>query len=219
MRNFSTGFLLSILIAFGLSGCAPLSYQVQVNGYLDAVMPATLTPGANLFVIENKEAMNPLLEKEIKSKIEKLLEKQGYRISSFEKAEYYLLFCYGLGPGRNVTVIIPDYYPYGLGYFPGYSYGRPYSFVSPFISYSPFTETIYDRWLLLNVIDGKHYRGNGEFRTLWVGEARSTGTSADLRVAVNYLLLAALEQFGKNTGKAVTVEINEQDLRLKELEK
>ena len=42
-----------------------------------------------------------------------------------------------------------------------------------------------------------------------MGEARSTGASTDLRVAINYLLLAEFQQFGRNTGKAVGVEINE----------
>jgi hypothetical protein len=87
-----------------------------------------------------------------------------------------------------------------------------------FVTYAPYTETLYDRWLLLNVIAGKPYREKGQFQTVWVGETRSTGTSADLRVVVNSLLLAAFEQFGKNTGKAVGVEINSQDPRFKELE-
>ena len=59
------------------------------------------------------------------------------------------------------------------------------------------------------MVDGKYYREKGQFQTIWVGEARSTGTSADLRTAINYLLLADFQQFGQNTGKAVNVEINE----------
>ena len=59
------------------------------------------------------------------------------------------------------------------------------------------------------MVDGKYYREKGEFQTVWVGEARSTGTSTDMRVAINYLLLADFQQFGQNTGKAVGVEINE----------
>jgi hypothetical protein len=41
-----------------------------------------------------------------------------------------------------------------------------------------------------------------------VGEARSVGASSDLRLVLNYLLVADFKEFGKNTGKAVTVEID-----------
>ena len=216
MKKLILVIILTVPVLY-LSGCAPPPYLVQVNGYTDTGVPAGLSPGAAIFVIENKEAANQLLEKEIKGKIIKLLEKQGYRISPFEKADYYLLFAYGIGPGRNVTVVMPDYYPFGMVFYPGYPFNRSYLFVAPPVSYVSYSETLYDRWLLLNVIEGKHYRDKGAFRTLWVGEAKSTGASSDLRVAVNYLLAAAFEQFGKNTGKAVDVEIPEQDTRVKEL--
>jgi hypothetical protein len=196
-----------------------------INGYTDpSVEP--IAPGASFFVIENKETPNPLLEKEIRGKIIKLLEQQGYQSVPFEKAEYYLLFSYGMGPGRDVVVVMPDYYPYGweypggpgFGVGPGFG-GRSFFFAAPFFSFGPsYTTAQYDRWLRLNVVDGKYYRENeGQFRTVWVGEAGSTGSSADLRTVVNYLLTALFQQFGKNTGKALPVEMEEQDVRVKAL--
>ncbi len=202
-----------IAAALVLGGCAPLTYQVQVNGYTDPTTPGVIAPGDTFFVMENKEAQNPLLEKEIKEKIVKLLESQGYASAPLDKARYLLFFGYGMGAGRSVSVVFPDYYPYWWG--PGYP--RSYFFASPFAGYWPYTETLYDRWLLLKVVDAKAYRDRGEFKSVWVGEARSTGTSADLRVAVNYLLRAVFEQFGKNTGKAVTVEVSEEDRVVREL--
>lgn len=227
MKKFTIPWLF-IIMGCWLGGCALVTYQVQVNGYTDPKIPGHISPGASFFVIENKEAKNPLLEKEIRAKIIKLLEQQGYQIAPFEKAEYYLLFAYGIGSGQKVTVVMPDYYPYDWNWGPGFGVGsgialggRSYIFGGPFFSYFPsYSKTLYDRWLLLNVVDGKYYREKkGEFRTLWVGEARSTGTSSDLRTVASYLLLAEFEQFGKNTGKAISVEINEQDIRVKALEK
>lgn len=207
------------ILALGLTGCAPLVCQVQVNGYTNPNIPAPLSPGASFFVIDNKEAKNPLLEAEIKRKIINLLEKQGYPITPFEKADYYLLFSYGIGVGRGVTVLIPDYYPGTFGFYPGYYPGRYYPFVWPgLLSYAPYAETIYDKWLLINVIQGKVYRDQGAFQTVWIGEARGAGPSQDLRTVVNFLLLADFKQFGINTGKAVLVDINKDDIRLKELE-
>jgi len=210
------------LLAFGLiaaalvlAGCAPVTYQIQVNGYTDPTIPEVIAPGDTFFVMENQKAQNPLLEKEIKEKIVKLLESQGYAIASLDKARYLLFFGYGLGEGRSVTVVFPDYYPYW--WYPGYP--RSYFFSSPFVGYWPYTETLYDRWLLIKVVDAKAYRAKGEFKSVWVGEARSTGTSADLRVAVNFLLRAVFEKFGVNTSKAVTVDVSEEDRVVRELSK
>ncbi len=204
-RHRAIPALLLLLAAGCLGGCGPTLVQVNVNGYTDLAAPAAIAPGGSFFIIENREARNPLLEKEIKEKIVKLLEQRGYQMAAYEKAQYYLFFSYGSGPGRSAPVALPDYYGWGSGY------GWPHSYllVAPVFSYYP-RESLYDRWLLINVVDGKYYREKGEFSALWVGEARSTGTSGDLRLSVNYLLLANFQEFGNNTGKAVAVEINEQ---------
>lgn len=212
--------ILLLLLAAGFSfGCAAATYQVRVNGYTDPAAPALIPAGATFFVIENKEAKNPLLEKEIKAKINLLLERRGYILAPFEKADYYLFFTYGIGPTASASVVLPDYaWSFSLGY--GFYHPRSYFFFWPGFAYYPaYTEPLYDRWLLLNVVEGKHYRATGQFRPLWVGESRSTGTSADIREVVNSLLLAAFAQFGKNTGKAVTVDVKANDPRLQELER
>jgi len=58
-------------------------------------------------------------------------------------------------------------------------------------------------------VEGPAYRTQKISRPVWVGEARSVGASSDLRLVLNYLLVADFKEFGKNTGKAVTVEIGE----------
>ena len=200
-----------LVVAGSLCGCGPTLHNIKVNGYTDPAAPAAIAPGSSFFVIENQKAQNPLLEKEIDEKISKLLTMQGYQAVAYDKAQYYLFFCYGIGQERAANVVMPDYYTsYGFGIGGGSGWrGSPFVFAAPFFSFYPSPDTLYDRWLLINVVDGQYYREKGEFRTVWVGEARSTGTSGDLRVAIDYLLLADLQQFGKNTGKAVTVEINQ----------
>ena len=116
---------------------------------------------------------------------------------------------------------MPDYYTsYGFGLGGGSGCRvSPFVFAAPFFTFYPGPESRYDRWLLINVADGKYYRETGQFRTVWVGEARSTGASQDIRVVIDYLLLADFQQFGKNTGKAVTVEVSETSPRLQGLTK
>ncbi len=200
-----------LLAGCGLCGCGPAVYHVNINGYTDPTAPGVLAPGASVFVIENQKAQNPLLEKEIKEKINKILTRQGYEVVPYDQAQFYLFFSYGIGQERAANVVMPDYftsYGFGLGGGTGWR-SVPFVFAAPFFSFYPGPESTYDRWLLINVADGKHYREKGEFRTVWVGEARSTGTSQDIRVVIDYLLLADFQQFGRNTGKAISVEISE----------
>ncbi len=221
MKNNIVAILL--FLAGGLlSGCGATMQNIQVNGYTDPATPVVLTPGATIFVIENQKAQNPLLEKEIAGKINKLLSQQGYPLAPYDQAQYYLFFGYGIGKESNLEVAMPDVsYGFGIGGGSG-SYwrgGGPYFWGGPFFTFYPPPDPVYDRWLLLNVVDGKYYREKGEFRTVWVGEARSTGTSGDLRSTVDYLLLADFQQFGRNTGKAIGVQINQEAPQVQGLRK
>ncbi len=204
-----------------LGGCGAGRYAVQVNGYLDPGAPAAPAPGAALAVVENKEARNPLLEKEIAAKINRLLTARGYRLVPYEQADYYLFFLYGIGPPEAAAATGPPV-SVGLGIGVGtwhggggfIGLGTPY----PYYPYAYPAEPVYGRWLTLKVVEAKPYRQSGQARAVWVGEARSAGTSSDLREVINALLLAAFQQFGKNTGKAVEVEVGIADPKYRELQ-
>ncbi|OGR29096.1 MAG: hypothetical protein A2139_06710 [Desulfobacca sp. RBG_16_60_12] len=212
------GFLAMIVIGLCLPSCSSVaSYNIKVNGYTDPGAPAQVKPGGSFFVMENKEAKNPLLEVEVKGKITQLLATRGYAVTTFEKADYYLFFGYGMGEPRSVNVATPDYYGsvgWGMGYGRGGwgGWGGPSVYVGmPWGGYAADGATLYDRWLLINVVEGPAYRTQKLSRPVWVGEAHSLGSSSDLRTVLNYLLVADFKEFGKNTGKAVTMEISAQD--------
>jgi hypothetical protein len=203
-------FLAVVVLGCWLSGCAKY-YYVKVNGYTALSAPEEIKPGGSFFVMENEKAANPLLEAEIKQKIHKLLEARGYSVTSFEKADYLLFFSYGLGEPR--TVAVPEYYGglgWGWGWGGGYWGGGPSVWVGgpPYWAWDTDSATLYDRWLQINVVNGPVYRNQALSKPVWVGEARSTGASADLRTVLNYLLVADFQEFGRNTGKAVTKKIN-----------
>jgi hypothetical protein len=205
-------FLLGLL-SIATFGCASARvYQVQVNGYTDNAAP--LAPGASLFVIEDQKAQDPLLEKEIKGKIDNLLVKHGYPLATYDKAQFYLFFTYGLETSGTVTVAGP------IGPGRGWS-GFGYSAYLP-AHYGPYamdTLTVYDRWLRLTIVEGKYYRETGKSHTVWIGEAHSTGPTSDLREVLTPILIAAFDQFGKNTGKALQIRIIQTDPRVRELER
>ena len=203
------GFLALLVIGLCLSGCSSVStFTIKVNGYTDPGTPGLVKPGGSFCVIDNQEAKNPLLEAEIKEKINKLLLTHGYPVATFEKADYFLFFTYGMGEPRSVTVATPDYYGgFGWGWGGGYGWGGPSVAVG--IPWGGFagSAALYDRWLQIKVVEGSAYRTQKMSRPVWVGEARSLGASSDLRTVLNYLLVADFREFGQNTGKALTMEI------------
>ena len=202
-------FLIILLLGFGLTGCATY-YKIKVNGYTAPQTAEQLKPGGFFYVMEDKEAKNPLLEAEVKRKIARLLEERGYPVTtSFDNADYYLFFRYGMGPPRSVGV--PDYYGsigWGFGWGPGWGWG--YGGPAVAIGGPAYVwDTLYDRWLQIKVVAGPPYRTKKVSRAVWVGEAKSSGSSSDLRTTLDYLLIAVFNQFGKNTGKAITVELKQ----------
>ena len=205
--------LIILILGFFLSGCAPVMYRVQVTGYSQPGAGVQLSPAAAYCVIDNREAKDPVLEKEIKGKIEKLLGIKGYIITAFEQADYYLVFSYGQGQARTVSVPLPPYGPWGYG---GRWQPYPFAPIPDYYSLPP-VQRVYDRWLLVNVIEGPRYREKGEFQRVWLGEARSTGYSPNLRATMNFLLVALFEDFGKSTGRGRVVEVEQEDFRAQEL--
>ncbi len=203
-------FLVCGFIGCSLLGCGAL-YHIKVNGYNDPKATRQIAPGATFFVMDNQDAKNPLLAQEIKGKINQLLASHGYPVTTFAKADYYLFFSYGLGEPRSVTVVTPDYYG-GIGWGAGCGWGGPaFAIGIPWGAYAADRANLYDRWLLLKVVEGPAYRTSKVSRPVWVGEARSVGVSSDLRTVLNYLLVADFREFGKNTARAITVEIKEND--------
>jgi len=222
MSKFSWFILLAFLGAVASVCATAARYQLQVNGYTENTAIAPFIPGASFSVLDDQEAKNPLLEKEIKAKLEKLLTKYGYPLVPYDKADYYLKFSYGMGAPQAVSVTSPSV-GFGIGFGSGCWGWGPYGAYGLYWpGYSPYyteTQTLFNRWLVITVVEGKPYRESGKSRTVWVGDVRSIGTSSDFREVVNSLLIAAFEQFGKNTGKAVSADVSQNDPRYQELER
>ena len=69
-----------------LSGCA--TYHIRTTGFLNKESSyAQLSEGSSFAVLVNQNAENPIFDKEVKSKIEYLLEKNGYVVADANKAD------------------------------------------------------------------------------------------------------------------------------------
>jgi hypothetical protein len=188
-------------------GCTA-SYSVAVNGYSASGQSVRIPQAASISVVTDSNVPNPILEREIAVKIEKLLDVQGYSTDANEP-DYYLKFDYGIDAGRTVTDVIPIHHP-------GFFYRYPYDSFRwhGYTTYIPHSEVIHTRWLTLRLIEGKAYRISENTEPAWIGEVASAGMSSDLREIVSYMLIAAFEHFAEDTQRQITEYIHKDDERV-----
>ena len=73
-----------------------------VNSYLDTNTNIIRTK--SVYVLVNPKVLNPLLEKEIATKIENYLKAKGYYIApDFSKSDYAITFAYNIDSGVTTT--------------------------------------------------------------------------------------------------------------------
>lgn len=198
-----------LLMCFGL-GCAA-SYNVGVNGYSSTGQSLAISEGSSFAVVTDRDVANPIFQKEVGTKVRRILTDMGYA-NSAAQADYYLLFDYGIDSGRSVTDAIPVH---RSGYYDEYR-------LSPFHShgyttYIPYTSVVYTRWLVLKLIEGKAYTESQQAEPLWICEVASAGGSSDLREVVDYMLVAAFEHLGQDTGRQLVEVIYRGDERVRVL--
>ncbi|MFA5114808.1 MAG: DUF4136 domain-containing protein [Candidatus Omnitrophota bacterium] len=211
-------FFLSLLF---LSGCASY-YAVTVNDYLDITeTPDPIPAGASFCVLANKNENNPILDNEIKAKIEKLLVESGYKIASYEKADFYLSFSYSVSSGRRATELRPVFQAGQTETVQTYkSSGKTSTSIinlPGYTTYVPYRITVFTSSLTLNVLDAASLRANNQKKIIWIGENSSASQNSEIRDTINYLLVASFENFGRNTGRSIKTEISTNDTRVKQI--
>jgi hypothetical protein len=201
-------YLLLIPLIFMSVGCS-VSYNIGVNAYSSSGQNLLIPEESSIHIVTDSNAPNPIFEKEIATKIRTLLNKNGYNTAT-DQANYYLLFDYGMSSGQNITRTVPIYHS---GIYCGYPFSYGYS--HSYTSYVPYSTVLYTRWIVLKLFDGNDYRTSPKAEPLWISEVASTGTVSDLRGTISYMLVAAFEHFGHDTGKRVIERLSEDDERLK----
>lgn len=194
-------------LILGATSCA--TYRIDVTGYLDPARPPSLVPGKTIFVVQSPEADNPLLEREVASKIAKLLKEKGYPLSPAEDADFHLVFRYGIGRGPLHTGFIPR--PQDIRAYDPYSKTWYYETV---YRYEPYSIQYLTRSLSIRVIDAHKLRESGQTEVVWAGDTVSEGESRDLRSVIDYLLVTTFDYFGKDTGRTVQTTLAPTDLRV-----
>jgi hypothetical protein len=199
-------YLILFTIPIYAAGCTT-TYRVHVNGFSELDQP--ISDKASIYVTLDPNSQNPIFDKEIKAKIEMLLKSHGYiPAPNAELADYRLAFHAGLDSHR-VTDYMPLHRPF-MGFhnrFRGdYNVG--------YTSYIPYSQTIYDQWLVIKVFSTGGTAASEAGQVVWIGEAMTGTSDADLRHVVNYLLVAGFEYFGVDTKRQMTLIIDTDDPRI-----
>jgi hypothetical protein len=199
-------YLILLSVSICATGCAT-SYTVHVNGFSEINQP--IKEKASIYVDVDPNSRNPIFDKEIKAKIEKLLKRHGYNpVSDVNLSDYRLAFKVGLD-SRRESGYTPLYHPY-IGFYDGY-WGY-YDF--GYYGYVPYIDTYYDQWLVIKVFaPGPEIAKRAE-QVIWIGEVKVDTYVADIRRVINYLLVAGFEYFGQDTGRQMTLKIPPDDPRI-----
>ena len=76
----------------------------------------------------------------------------------------------------------------------------------------PYAVQSFTRSLSVRVQDMQGTDSIGKTQAVWAADTVREETSSDLREALDHLLVATFRFFGKDTGKAVTITLNRDDL-------
>ena len=187
-----------------MAGCTP-SYRVHVNTFADPNRP--VPQGTPVYVTEDPNAGNPILRKQIASKIGGLLQSYGHNpTQTADRADYLLTFEVGFHSSQVVD-FTPMYRPFG-GFGSRFSRGG-----FGYTTYVPYVDTVYVHWLRMKLY-AKDGAALSQANVVWLGEAVAGANDPELRQAVNYLLVACIEYFGVDTREWVTMPIKRDDPRI-----
>ncbi len=202
-------YLILISILFCTTGCSTI-YTVHVNGFSELDEP--MKEKASIYVTVDPNSQNPIFDGQIKARIEMLLNSHGYvPASNVESSDYRLAFHVGLDSHR-VTGYTPLHRPFMAfhdRYWGDYSFG--------YTSYVPYFDTLYDQWLVMKVFAPDRADASEAEQVVWIGEAMTDTSVADLRHVVNYLLVAGFEYFGVDTKRQMNLIISHNDPRITQI--
>lgn len=242
VRFFLMGF---IFLAAGLiAGCAP-RYSLIVDSIEAPAAPEgkdyVLLPGMRGL------SANDLHFKAYAATMVRVLEDRGYRqAAKKEDCQLLIYLSYGIGEPKPTTYAQfagmppspappekdagtpaestragslpyyvvrpypfpdPDYYYHGHRFYPRFGAGYP-----PFEIYA-----LYQRYMILEAVDYRASKTGGEVVPVWKVTVSHWGERNDLREIFPALAVAAGDYIGTNTNNEVTVNLSENDARLRHL--
>lgn len=228
MKKTIRAVFLIFSLAFFLSSCATTKhFTVQIDSIGSDLYQEQKT---YIAVPTDKDvSADDLRFKEYAGYIRKILAKKGYmEVNSTDDANIIVYLTYGVGDPELHTYAysLPVYGQVGIIASPGPAPGNPGQppRKPPFEHFSPIfgivgtkteyqTVTTYFRYCKIEAFDLSLYRTTNTEKQLWSTIITSRGESDDLRMVMPYMIAAAENYIGVDTGRKVEVVIDEKDER------
>lgn len=202
-----------LVFLFVLSACAR---RVTVDTYTAPLLDDRGFPaGATFQVLENASTPNPIFDRNVKQKIETLLQAKGFKLvgpADAAKADYVADYAYEM-TGREETRIYPNEHT-GSFYFTGTAGERAVYAPMHFTTYMIETYPVFTSKLRIRVLTPPS-RKSEQDRTLWVGEVWNESISRDMRESIDYLAAAGVRMLGLDSQKPKSLPVREDDELLK----
>ncbi len=220
------GILSFAAVVPALSGCT--KYHIGVTTYLshDLRFP-TADSTTKMAVVTGTDADEPLLEAEVKRKIERLVRGRGFETTNVDEADYVLSAFFAIDTGNNATGARPVYQ--GGGTSRSYIYTSRGQWATATThhpgttSYVPYSYTYFTRFLGVSLYEKGRWLASEEEdladAIVWRATTTSAGSSSDLRSVVDYLLVTTFDHFGEDTGKRKRKTLLQGDSRVRRLRK
>ena len=201
--------------------------EVRVNSFLSQrhEFPEPGAPAIHVFAETGPR--NELFEAEVATAIRHWLEDYGYRLATdADRRPDYVLACwFGTDSGTTYTdtetIRDPSYYRTTRHYTSWGEWVVSRTYVPGSVHHVPYSYTVFQRRVALYLYKGEvptTSRATPDRSSLvWQATAESPGRRPDLRRTVPYLLVAAFEYWGEDSGREKRETIGRKDERIKRL--
>lgn len=224
MNRYFLALVVAALTAL-TTGCMT-RYHVGVTSYLSDEVPfPPATKDTKIAVVAESDPDEPLLEKEVKRKIEYLVGQSGFSVGTLDNADYILSAFFAIDGGSTETGTAPVHHSGGVStthiYTSSGQWATGTTYHPGYTTYVPYSYTYFTRYLGVNLYERERWLTSQSEdlsdAIAWRGTTISSGSSSDLRSVIDYLLVATFEEFGEDTGKRKRSTLLKNDKRVKEL--
>lgn len=224
LKRIRNLFLLALVLCF-LSACTFIRQPFSVRADVDALATSEAQAKRRFIILPGDKQMEEqdLQFIEFKSYTETALLKQGFsKANSLEDGDVVLFLKYGVGEPQTqqYSYEVPIWSNFGF-----YPYSRRYRSypMMPTYGIAGYTQhietyTLYQRFIVLDAYGMTAYRQKQAPQQLWKIRVQSLGQSNDLRLMFPYLLAAMQPFLGSNTGHMLSVEIDELNPLVREIQ-
>jgi hypothetical protein len=212
--------LVLAIVAALLAGCATTTFRSQVSGFADG------TRDYRSFILLPDGREDDFEYREYATYVQHILEQRGLSLAPTPAAADIAIFVgYGIGdPERTAgTYTLPTFGQTGVSQAATQGtvtvYGNTAT-VNATTNYTPtygvtgyqthvYTETVYTRFVRLKAFYLSDFRDRQELVPAFETTVVSAGSSGDLREVMPAMLLAAAPHIGRNTGRAILVDVRD----------